>query len=109
MGGGSRPVIPPMGDRPTMSTSDGTSDKDKAIDRSGWTAIGQVASSVDKSSGGTGSGGPPRDGPMSKLPPPTTIDKKGEVRKEVVVPRTEFVIFFVWAEPVLEFTPAPKE
>ncbi|MFO0964325.1 MAG: type IV pilus assembly protein PilM [Gemmataceae bacterium] len=112
IGGGPMGGMPPMGmgggPPPGMGGKD--DGKGAAPDRSQWQAIGQIAASADKG-GGAGGGVAPDVGKGGFRPPgPMGGDKKGaaETKKEVV-PRTEFIIFLVWDEPVLEFTATPKD
>jgi len=78
------------------------------VDRSGWAPTGPVASSVLKGGGGGGAPGVPDAVPMG---PPIMPGKGDGIFKKddiVVAPRTEFIIFFVWNEPVLAWDATAK-
>jgi hypothetical protein len=102
----------------------GGGDEKKKPARETWRPIGEIALSIFGEGGGGAPGFPGRP-PMDFKPPPNIIppggkgppmmpggdpkfDPKAQPAKEVVA-RTEFVILFIWREPVVAGKAAEKK
>jgi type IV pilus assembly protein PilM len=106
-----------IGDGPNVGKIGGTpgqpgdqKEGEKKINRDGWRAIGEVASSIFVGGGG-GGGGQPGLGNIPGGPDKSKGSKdfpsgnapKGDtpgLANPNAVPRTEFVILFIWREPI---------
>jgi hypothetical protein len=94
--------------------------------RDTWTPIGEIASSIFGQGGGGFPGAPPGDirpggkgMPMPPMPPPNKMPgppmggdqgpKAAGPAPKDVVPRTEFVILFIWREPIVAGQPTEEK